>query len=252
MKSKLKTVSLNLLIAIMALVIFSSACTNYQNLKDDSLVVKTKNDEIHLSKATIGKACDNARAHCLDDVLIILGKISDATLKDLDTLAKTHGDKAISAVCFNTPGGDVHAAKVLGLRILQHKLSTCMAETYFIHDKNGIPRQLINTKCNSACNFLLLASNKRIAIGHDYDIATHSAGISLSFCFCSMPVSWGIMNSFKFQSLLDRDDNPDKTAHLDFLQLSKHVGFDEAYYLTSADLEKFAIFTEYYQAANKI
>lgn len=241
MKAKLKKA---MFIFVCVAILGTLACTGYQNFKDDRLIIKKSDSEIHLPKAAIAKACNREATYCIDDVLLILGEISGTTLSDLEELARTHGDKEISTICFDSRGGNTAKSSVLGERILKNGLSTCMAERYFLDDKNGIRRELENTQCNSACSYLLLASNKRIAIGTHFKIATHSAGVNLSLCFCNMPLSSGFMNSFMFESLLDREDNPDREAHLQFLALSQKVSFSEAYYLSNDDLETFAVFTD--------
>jgi len=219
-------------------------CTGYQEYKKEKLIVKTLHEDIHLPKAAIAKACNRDETYCLDNVVLVVGEISDSTVSDVNKLLETWRDKGITTVCFDTQGGNIHDASSLGQWILKNGLSTCMAETYFIKDKNDKPRQLINTKCDSACNYLLLASNKRIAIGQSYKIATHSAGVNVSLCICNVPLSSGFMNSFIFKSLLDREDNPDKDAHLEFLALSKRVSFADSYKLTLSDIQRFRIFTE--------
>ncbi len=241
MKAYLKKVILFCGIAGLAAALI---CTVYQDYKKEKLIVKTLHEDIHLPKATIAKACNRDETYCLDNVVLIVGEISDSTVSDVNKLLETWRDKGITTVCFDTQGGNIHDASSLGQWILKNGLSTCMAETYFIKDKNDKPRQLINTKCDSACNYLLLASNTRIAIGQSYKIATHSAGVNVSLCICNVPLSSGFMNSFIFKSLLDREDNPDKDAHLEFLALSKRVSFADSYKLTLSDIQRFRIFTE--------
>ncbi len=243
MNVKFKSLIFPIACVFLFLVLLLAICTTYEGLKRDQFANEKLENKIQLSKSVFGKACNREESYCIDDVLILRGSITETTLSDLKELARTQGDKKVSAICFDSPGGNVIKAGGLGKWILKSKLPTCMAEVYFVNDKKGQLRKIKNTKCSSSCNFLLLASNKRIAIGSDFKIVTHSAGNNFSFCFCSAPLSIRLMNSFVFKSLLSRDDNPDREQHLDFLAFSKTIDFSESYQLTSFDIEKFKIFT---------
>lgn len=227
-------------IAASAGLLYVCACTLFSGLMRGGPSEYQSDSDI----VTIARACDMNEFHCIENVLLIRGRITSSTSDLIQKAAKKNANEKIHAICFDSPGGDTWVAGRLANGIKSTGLPTCVAEKYIIKHalrKTGVINNVI---CNSACNFLLLSSDQRISLGYRFKFAAHASGANISLCFCEWPLTSGYMNSLAFGPVIKREDNVDKVKHLAFLEFTKTVPFEKAYYFRKEDFARFAIFNE--------
>jgi hypothetical protein len=93
----------------------------------------------------MAQACTLDESSCLEDVILVLGKLDQGAIDSIDTFLK---EGMPDTICFRTPGGQSDAAVSIGNWIRNNKINTCLAEKYIIEGKVT----LNSTVCFSACN----------------------------------------------------------------------------------------------------
>ncbi len=133
-------------------------------------------------------ACKQSDEVCDTKVILLQGEIvKDSVEKVKAFLEKENisSDQNNMMICLDSPGGNRQAAVAIGEEIARRGLDTCLAEKYTLLTGEMQHR---TTVCASACPYILLSGEKRIAIGEALIIAGHSSGDYLLFCGCTFKV----------------------------------------------------------------
>lgn len=182
-------------------------------------------------KVTIARACNISESFCLNRVLLIRGRITNNTLATLSELYNQSDFQEPEAICFDSIGGDNHAAERLIYVIKGSEVKTCLAEKYILSDATLIE----GVKCNSACPFIFLSGNKRLALGSEFDVGIHHSGFTFNFCFFKCYFNVG---GEEFEQYFTREE------HKKFFTDSRKVDYEYVRYLPFKELEGYAFFTQ--------
>lgn len=196
-----------------------------------------------LSKVQFADACDNEEIHCLNNVVLIIGEINRGTVNALKDFIKINSNSDASYICFDSPGGQIESAQIISEIILAGKMGTCLAEKYVI--KNKERNKLVHPKCASVCNYLLLASTNRVAVGKNISFITHSAGVTISFCFCELTYGSRFAHRLLLEQFIYTVKDKERDQHLAFLTLGETIPNSAAYRLSQDELIRYAIFNNW-------
>ncbi len=133
-------------------------------------------------------ACKQSDEVCDTKVILLQGEIvKDSVEKVKAFLEKENisSDQNNMMICLDSPGGNGQAAVAIGEEIARRGLDTCLAEKYTLLTGEMQHR---TTVCASACPYILLSGEKRIAIGEELIISGHSSGDYLLFCGCTFKI----------------------------------------------------------------
>lgn len=194
-KPSLKTWAFYLLVAIITtlLIIATLVMANSIGVFQCKPDVKTRTPEQQkigmLPNTLKGLACDRQGGLCVDALLV--SNLRDHTVSDFIDAANHYPD--VNTVCFSSRGGKTKIAKDLYKILQKYGYDTCMGGYYEISNQTDerVPADLFNDEesiinvtkpvCASSCALLLLAGEKRVAIGSNFELQVHRSG--LNFCF---------------------------------------------------------------------
>lgn len=209
---------------------------------ENSVDVSVDADKKQLPKAVVARACNTNETHCLDDVLLVLGEFDEGTRESINRLLKERSGKPFKTVCLHSRGGDMRFAADIGEWIKNHDFDTCLADRYLLAD--GLT--LINTECDSACPWVLLAGLNRIQFGESFSIEVHHPGGTLSVCFCEMKINsyadWEHLDLV--EDMLNYKPSKDLEDHLKLFERSQETHHSESDLIEVAEWEKYSIFTD--------
>ncbi|MCY9803451.1 hypothetical protein OTK51_08385 [Vibrio scophthalmi] len=147
----------------------------------------------------LAKAC-TYNNNCLEGYVVLgSGEITNTThsrFKDMLEFVDKN-EIRLSAVCFDSPGGDNEDGGELGKSISIRGLNTCLADKYYDTDGNLIPKAtkfesdsgLRVTSCISMCPFVYMSGQERIMVGQSPITAFHSSKSTMLMCGCEFD-SW--------------------------------------------------------------
>lgn len=200
-------------------------CTFYPNYDDKN------SDTVDFKKVTVAKACNKDESTCINRVLLVRGKITNNTLATISNLYKQKDFLQPEAICFDSIGGNNPTAERLIKFIKLKNYKTCLAEKYILSDSQEVK----SVKCNSACPFIFLASNERVALGNDFAVGIHHSGKTFDLCFFKCHFNSG---GEEFEEYLTLEN------HKEFFKDSRKVDFENVRYLSFKELEDYAFFTQ--------
>ncbi len=201
------------------------SCTIYPNYDDKN------SDTVDFKKVTVAKACNKDESTCLDRVLLVREKITNNTLAAISHLYNQSDFVKPETICFDSIGGDNPPAERLIKFIKASNLNTCLAEKYIISGSQEVK----GVKCDSACPFLFLASDKRVALGTDFAVGIHHSGKTFDLCLFKCHFNSG---GEEFEQYLTR------VEHKKFFKDSRKVDFEDERNLSFKELEGYAFFTQ--------
>lgn len=196
----------------------------------------------NIQEVVLADACNISGQNCIRNVVLIRGGIDGDTLDLMQTFINNTRNVDIDTVCFSSKGGNIIKAETVSEIIKKANLSTCVAEKYIIHERD---ETILNPMCGSICNFLLLSSAKRIAVGMKFEIVSHSIGLNLSTCICNVPINGSWLNGFKLTPFVEYEGNKDLEKHKEFIKNLFKIPFSKKRTLTKKELVDYAFFTEF-------
>lgn len=181
---------------------------------------------------------------------IIVGKITDSVAQKLALHASSIKDRGM--LCFHSAGGSGKAMQQISTTIINHGLTTCMADYYQTHSGRlfstiTIEDNLITSgMCASACGFILMSSDTRTYVGRTPLIGVHSPSTMLDLCFCDMQLPFSV-NSHEsdVENLIGQIKSLEQQHNTRALfKLSLETRSESMHYLTENEIEKFRLFNK--------
>jgi len=195
------------------------------------LIIIDTNQKLISEEVLLVDACNQDKTFCKKDVMLIHGKITNNTIKNINSfIIETNTDSR--TICFHSNGGSVDNAYTIASWIKENKYNTCLADIYVDLSKHAVLR---NTKCNSACPFILVMGKVRTQIGKKQYIKIHHPGINI----------FGFKFDYKlgneFPNLLAKNKK-----HIQLFNKGLNWSFEsEGYELTKHDILYYEIFNEF-------
>lgn len=222
--------------------ILYGVCWGYawiRNKMDDTVVIDGK----ETPKVVLADACNHSGTQCINDVVLVKGRINGGSVSALERFMAGRLNQPVKFICFDSGGGDVDYAYDISTRIRKSNLGTCLAERYII--KGGKEKPLYSPQCGSACNFLLLSSANRVAIGRDFRVISHAAANTVHLCCGDIKVDERPDRQMElFDKFVNYPENTDTVKHISFINFAGTIPNHSKHILTEGELIKYAIFNK--------
>ncbi|MFM2668498.1 hypothetical protein AAFX24_27540 [Vibrio mediterranei] len=190
----------------------------------DAIVSTDQRNNVNLPRVVPATACTSDAKYCDSrKTLLIHSRINYSTSLLLKSWLLI--DSGIEQVCFTSIGGRTLASKLMMNDIARRNMDTCIAESYRLESGE----LLYFDTCQSACALLMLAGQKRTAIGEQFEIGVHPS--SAAFGRLTIP------NGIGLSSLVEQR-NPRAVG------LIKKVDATEMLFLTAAQMQKYKFINE--------
>lgn len=123
-----------------------------------------------------GTTCNQFQTVCLDS-FILEGDIQPGdgeifTSKIRELIVKY---PKVKLICLNSEGGFTAEAAIIAKRIRELKLDTCVGDLPLSNKQMRQAGLRFTASCKSACNLILLAGTRRVAIGDRFVLGLHAS-----------------------------------------------------------------------------
>lgn len=120
----------------VGLIVVFGGCALYKNViksaMADSETITIDGVARSFPKVVLADACNSAGAQCLNNVALVMGVITEGSVRSLKSFMASNPANKPSYVCFHSVGGQTEYALQIANVIQESNLGTCLAEKYII------------------------------------------------------------------------------------------------------------------------
>lgn len=221
--------SVTLILGVLAATKAFPEIFEFMGFNNPYMLTATDGTQVEVPQILFANACDENRSNCLNNVLLLQGNISMATVQELQNTNKS------DTVCVTGTGGDFSMAMVIVREIIFRRFNTCLARSFEIKSEQNRPIWIENESCTSNCPWLLTAGRERTVVGLGLKIGIHNSGTIVGYKFPRIPVN--------------EEDEEVRTSiqrkHFEFYDFVKTIPSKTMYYLSDSEVDRYNIFTRF-------